>query len=337
MTIKPPQRKPSKMLSSAKRIPIYKLDERARFPVRLSDEARGYDLFTIEEVIIAAGERKMIRSGLAADIPKSIEFTIEGKSSWNLKGCLVSRGIIDSDYNGELTILMWNTTTEPITFPMGQAIAQLLVTCNTINVVGNGFTDYAELILAQGPPRKKTKRGDGGFGSTSFKTPLKFSLVKLTEHNCANAVVDDGGKYSFFKSISTDNIIFSRDHNVFGFPEETVRLKTYKCDCEEKPMPLRIGAYSFFDDQFESRGELFMHETIVEQILSVAEFGQVWPLLDIEGIDGTRDGLYQGRALRMIIQRLTNHPQLKLESFVDGYNNNINVSNIILEIIPVKQ
>jgi dUTP pyrophosphatase len=126
-------------------------------PAYATDGAAGMDVLSAEDVAIAAGARHAVSTGLAVAIPAGYEIQVRPRSGLALKhGISVpnSPGTIDSDYRGELKIILINHGTEPFTIQRGDRVAQLVLA----PVTQAGWTEVAEL--------DDTARGAGGFGST---------------------------------------------------------------------------------------------------------------------------------------------------------------------------
>jgi len=110
-----------------------------------------------EPVVLASLERKLIPSGIFMEIPEGYEVQIRPRSGLAFKNgitCLNTPGTIDSDYRGELKILLINLSNEPQTISNNDRIAQLVV----------ARSEKAELILVQ--QLNETERAAGGFGHT---------------------------------------------------------------------------------------------------------------------------------------------------------------------------
>ena len=121
--------------------------------------AAGADVcaFLSAPVTLQPGERAMIPTGLAFAIPTDYEVQVRPRSGLAAKNgvtVLNTPGTIDSDYRGEVKVILINLGTEPFTINNGDRIAQLIVA----PVTGGAFTPVASL--------DETERGSGGFGST---------------------------------------------------------------------------------------------------------------------------------------------------------------------------
>jgi dUTP pyrophosphatase len=131
------------------------LDPRAVLPQRGSVLAAGLDVCGIEDVEIEPRQRVMARTGLAVAIPPGFYGRVAPRSGLAAKSGLdVLAGVIDSDYRGEICVVLYNTGDETIRLPAGSKICQLIIE-QIITPEGAWATDLEE-----------TARGAGGFGST---------------------------------------------------------------------------------------------------------------------------------------------------------------------------
>jgi dUTP pyrophosphatase len=131
------------------------LDPRAVLPQRGSVLAAGLDVCGIEDVEIEPRQRVMARTGLAVAIPPGFYGRVAPRSGLAAKSGLdVLAGVIDSDYRGEICLVLYNTGDETIHLPAGSKICQLIIE-QIITPEGAWATDLEE-----------TARGAGGFGST---------------------------------------------------------------------------------------------------------------------------------------------------------------------------
>lgn len=136
-------------------------DSNLPLPSYQTAEAAGADLHAClgvgEKMIIAPGDRALIPTGLSFEIPRGYEVQIRPRSGLSLKTSLMvvnAPGTIDSDYRGEIKIIMGNWGHETQTIEHGDRIAQMVV-CPVIQA---NFVQVQELGT--------TERGSGGFGST---------------------------------------------------------------------------------------------------------------------------------------------------------------------------
>lgn len=134
-------------------------------------DVRASFLCGTESMILHPGERVLIPTGLCFEIPPGFEIQVRPRSGLSLKtGLLVvnSPGTIDSDYRGELKIIMGNFGTRPESISHGDRVAQLVVA----PVYQGHFLKVDEL--------SETKRGPQGFGSTglSSNNNLKYQEIE---------------------------------------------------------------------------------------------------------------------------------------------------------------
>jgi dUTP pyrophosphatase len=131
------------------------LDERAVLPKRGSALAAGLDVCSIDALEIGPRERVMAMTGFAVAIPPGFYGRIAPRSGLAAKNGLdVLAGVIDSDYRGEVCVLLYNTSDETIKLAAGSKICQLIVE-QIITPDAVWASDLDE-----------TARGAGGFGST---------------------------------------------------------------------------------------------------------------------------------------------------------------------------
>jgi len=132
-------------------------------PAYATDGAAGMDVVAAEDVTILPGARHAVATGLAMAIPAGFEIQVRPRSGLALKhGISVpnSPGTIDSDYRGELKVILINHGSEPFAVLRGDRIAQLVLA----PVVRASWVEVSAL--------DETKRGDGGFGSTGGVTVI---------------------------------------------------------------------------------------------------------------------------------------------------------------------
>ncbi|MEO0072666.1 MAG: dUTP diphosphatase [candidate division WOR-3 bacterium] len=119
--------------------------------------ASGLDLYAADELTIAPGEFKVVGTGIALEIPKGFEGQIRARSGLAANsgiGVLNSPGTIDSDYRGELKVILFNFSNKPFVIKKGDRIAQLV------------FSRVYRATLRSVKKLKPTKRNQGGFGHT---------------------------------------------------------------------------------------------------------------------------------------------------------------------------
>ncbi len=140
-------------------IPI-QLDEGASLPVYQTDGAAGMDLTSTESVQLQPLERKLVGTGIRLAIPLGFEGQIRPRSGLAVRhgiSMVNTPGTIDSDYRGEIKILLINLGDSVVQFAQGERIGQLVI----CPVARAHWQPVASL--------DETERGSGGFGSTGVQ------------------------------------------------------------------------------------------------------------------------------------------------------------------------
>ena len=138
---------------------VKKLNLKAELPKYKTEGSSGMDLkaFIEKSIIIKPQNSELIPTGLSIAIPKDTEVQIRPRSGLAAKSrvsVLNTPGTIDSDYRGEIKIILFNHGKEEFTINNGDRIAQMIL----MPVLKAEFEEAKEL--------PKTVRGSGGFGST---------------------------------------------------------------------------------------------------------------------------------------------------------------------------
>ena len=126
-------------------------------PAYATDGSSGMDLRTNEGGWIGAGQRRVCPTGLSVEIPRGYEGQIRPRSGLARDHCVTvlnAPGTIDSDYRGELIVLLINHGIEPFEIRRGDRIAQLVIA-----PVTRASIEVSAVLSG-------TDRGAGGFGST---------------------------------------------------------------------------------------------------------------------------------------------------------------------------
>ena len=132
-------------------------------PAYATQGAAGMDVLAAEDVTIAPGQRHAVATGLAVAIPAGYEIQVRPRSGLALKhGIAVPNtpGTIDSDYRGELKVILINHGAEDFAIARGDRIAQLVLA-----PVTQATWDEVDKL-------DDTARGAGGFGSTGGHAKL---------------------------------------------------------------------------------------------------------------------------------------------------------------------
>lgn len=140
-------------------IRVKKLHPNAIIPTYGSSEAAGADLYACleEEVTIQPGEIFWVPTGIALEVPKGCAGLVYARSSMGAKRGLAPAnkvGVVDSDYRGEVKVVLLNHSKVPQTLQPGERVAQFVIT----PVLQPVYEAVEELT--------DTGRGAGGFGST---------------------------------------------------------------------------------------------------------------------------------------------------------------------------
>lgn len=134
----------------------------AKLPVYGTLNSSGADVYCNESVILSAGERKLVHTGIYLDLPSDVEVQVRPRSGLALKlGVTVinAPGTIDSDYQGECCIALINHSKDVVFFEKGERLAQFVFVENVIQADFEIVDDF----------EKETERGSGGFGHTGTK------------------------------------------------------------------------------------------------------------------------------------------------------------------------
>lgn len=131
----------------------------AHLPCYMTEHSAGMDLHAAlsEDVVLSPGERILIPTGIAIELPDGYEAQIRPRSGLALRHGVTlvnSPGTIDPDYRGEIAVIMINHGMEPFSVTCGDRIAQMV------------FTRFVRADLIEVGELGVTSRGEGGFGHT---------------------------------------------------------------------------------------------------------------------------------------------------------------------------
>ena len=136
---------------SKNEIPKYQTVNSAGFDIRASLD---------EDLVLKAGEFKLVSTGIYLEIPSSYEVQIRARSGLSIKhgiGLVNGIGTIDSDYRGEIKVPLINFSKEDFTIENGMRIAQMVL------------SKYEKIDFEEVDELSDSERQDGGFGSTGVK------------------------------------------------------------------------------------------------------------------------------------------------------------------------
>lgn len=141
---------------------IKKTDKNAIIPTRGTKYSAGYDLYSCEEGVIEANNMGKINIGLSLIIPNNFYGRIAPRSGLTLKNKLnVGAGVVDSDYRGNISVILFNHSNENFEYKIGDRVAQLII------------EKIALLDIEEINELDKTDRGENGFGSTGVSLCLE--------------------------------------------------------------------------------------------------------------------------------------------------------------------
>lgn len=138
-------------------IKVKKLHQEAMVPARQTEGAAGFDVYSLETVVIKPGQTHLLKTGISMELPKGCVALLFPRSSLCLKLHLDmpnSVGVIDEDYRGDCMVGLRNLGTEDAIIEKHERIAQFI------------FVHYQAPELIEVDELSKTARGEGGFGST---------------------------------------------------------------------------------------------------------------------------------------------------------------------------
>ena len=136
---------------------VVKIDPKAVTPMIATPGSAGYDLCAIQKSVVPAWGRLLVRTGLKMQIPVGMYGRIASKSGLALRHSIhIGAGVIDSDYRGEVMVLMFNLSNKDYIAEEGSKIAQLI-----LERVATPHVEVHDNLI-------ETQRGEGGFGSTNI-------------------------------------------------------------------------------------------------------------------------------------------------------------------------
>ena len=144
------------------KVNIKKLNENATLPTYGSEFAAGADLYACidEDTVILPGETKLIKTGLAIEVPLGYAAFIYARSGLASKRGLAPAnkvGVVDCDYRGEVMVALHNHSGAAEVVSKGERIAQMVI------------APYLKAEFSVVDELSDTSRGEGGFGSTGTK------------------------------------------------------------------------------------------------------------------------------------------------------------------------
>lgn len=140
-------------------VAVRRLRDEAVVPSQAYDGDAGFDLTACEGITLGPGERAVVPTGIAVEIPSGYAGFVQPRSGLAARhgiGVVNSPGLIDSGYRGEISVVLLNTDArEPFTVDRGMRIAQLVI------------APVASVRLVEVEELATTERGAHGFGSSA--------------------------------------------------------------------------------------------------------------------------------------------------------------------------
>jgi len=159
------------------RLLVKKLSERATIPVRASPGSAGYDLSSAYDYVVPARGKELVKTDLSIALPEGTYGRVAPRSGLAWKHSIdVGAGVIDSDYRGNVGVILFNFSDTDFVIKTGDRVAQLI-----LERIATPDVEEVEDL-------DNTQRGEGGFGSSGVKrikvddvTPAEPSEQKTNE------------------------------------------------------------------------------------------------------------------------------------------------------------
>jgi dUTP pyrophosphatase len=140
------------------KLKIKKLSDLATVPTLGSEHAAGWDLYSAMLGVMQPGQRLLIKTDIAMDIPPGHYGRICPRSGLAMQhGIDVLAGVIDSDYRGNIAVVLINHGAYPFEVHPGDKVAQIII------------CPFLPMKIEESQELPETARGDGGFGSTGLR------------------------------------------------------------------------------------------------------------------------------------------------------------------------
>lgn len=138
-----------------KKLKVKKLVPYAKIPTKATEFSAGYDIFSVENVLIPRGQQKLIKTGIAIECPPGTYARIAPRSSLALKnGIHIGAGVVDPDYRGEIGVIMFNFGADDFEVHFGDKIAQIIL------------EKFMNACVEEVQELSQSDRGSKGFGSS---------------------------------------------------------------------------------------------------------------------------------------------------------------------------
>jgi dUTP pyrophosphatase len=147
---------------SLKKIQVEKIHEDAVYPSYAYPTDSGFDLYSVEEIILLPFGRALVPTGLKFGFSEGFEIQVRPKSGLAINQGLTvlnTPGTVDCGYTGEVKVIIFNTNNTSVTIPKGMKIGQAVL-CPVVN---GKFVKFEEVNKLE-----EKDRGNNGFGSTNI-------------------------------------------------------------------------------------------------------------------------------------------------------------------------
>jgi len=140
------------------KVRVKRLDSNAQLPCHMTEGDAAVDLRSVESCVIKAGQKHIVRSGLAFEIPKGYAGLVWDRSGLAAKHEIhTMAGVIDSNYRGEVRVVLKNFSDKDFEVSVGDRIAQMLI------------QPVQEIEVEDADELSETGRGDNGFLSSGLR------------------------------------------------------------------------------------------------------------------------------------------------------------------------
>lgn len=150
------------------------INEMAKLPYKGTKESACYDLISIDDTIIGSGETKVIHTGLKVQhIDPGYKIHVYSRSGLAAKKgvCVLNApGVIDSDYRGELMVILHNTSAIDFIITAGDKIAQMAIEVSIPFSISMKLCGTSDTYISTSDIENAVVRGEGGLGSTGVST-----------------------------------------------------------------------------------------------------------------------------------------------------------------------
>lgn len=160
-------------------VKVKKLYREAILPTYAKQGDAGLDLHSSHSFDLMPGERALVKTGIAIELPEGLEMQIRPRSGLAVKygiTVLNAPGTIDSGYRGEIGVILYNASKESFRVTEGDAIAQGVI------------ASYVSVNLIEADELIDSERGVGGFGHTGRLAVQQVGRVERHEHAVNNPV-----------------------------------------------------------------------------------------------------------------------------------------------------